>query len=1086
MAVTINPPRDPNTLSNYNNFTTTHTKTNLKIDFEKRNLSGNVTLMLRSITNSEAKEIVLDTSHLDIEQVFINGKDVDWRLLPRFEPYGSALTIKLDEGVPKGQEIEAKIAVSTTLQCTALQWLTPAQTSNKKHPYMFSQCQAIHARSLFPCQDTPDVKSVYEFRIQSPLPVVASGLLKNVEPAKEGDSEDQVYTFKQENPIPSYLFALASGDITSASIGPRSTVFTGPDELAAAKWELERDTERFIQVAEGIIYPYAWQEYNVLVLPPSFPYGGMENPVVTFATPTIISGDRENVDVIAHELAHSWSGNLVSNASWEHFWLNEGWTMYLERRIQAAIHGEPHRDFSAIIGWKALADSIKLFGEDHEFTKLVIDLKGKDPDDAFSSIPYEKGFTFLYHLEKLLSMDKWDKFIVHYFTKYQKKSVDSYEFKATLLDFFDSDPAASKTLADLDWDSWFYRPGFPPKPDFDTSLVDVCYKLADRWLGLSNAQNTDFKPSKDDISDWTANQVVVFLERLQDSESPLPKEHIELMGERYGLAQSKNVEVVSRYFGLGLRSKDEAVYEPTSRLLGQVGRMKFVRPLYRQLNEVDRSLAIKTFEKNKDFYHPICRGLVDKDLFGNPIQIMTPSPPLPTGKYPAKSHAKKVVEYLKSEVPDAAGVLYLEGQKTRMIEDNDEPQPFRQRRYFYYLTGCPLPDCYFTYDIATSTSTLFIPPIDPDEIIWSGLPLSPEDALERYEVDAVRSTIDVNSTLSSLASPSSPTVYAITNQVSDRITFLSFESTDVTHLKSAIEHARITKTPYEVAITRHANAVSTIAHTAVLRACKHATNEQELEALFLQRCIAAGCREQAYHSIVASGENAATLHYQKNNEPFAGRLNLLLDAGAESRCYASDITRTFPLSGRFTTESRAIYDIVLRMQEECTAKLRAGILWDDVHAHAHRVAIDGLLRLGLLKGASAEELFQARTSVAFFPHGLGHYLGMDTHDVGGQPNYEDKDPMFKYLRLRTKLPAGSIVTVEPGIYFCRFIITPYLSNPSHADYIDKAVLERYWSVGGVRIEDNVLITDDGHENLTTAVKDVAEMERLIGEGEEGR
>jgi leukotriene-A4 hydrolase len=429
--------------------------------------------------------------------------------------------------------------------------------------------------------------------------------------------------------MPAYLFAIASGDIASASIGPRSLVSTGPEELLDSKWELEADTEKFIQVAEKIVFPYEWTQYNVLVLPPSFPYGGMENPNITFATPTIISGDRENIDVVAHELAHSWSGNLVSNASWEHFWLNEGWTVYLERRIIAAVHGEPHRDFSAIIGWKALEDSVKLFGEDHEFTKLVIDLKGKDPDDAFSSIPYEKGFHFLYYLEKLVGKPSFDKFIPHYFTTWARKSLDSYDFKATLLGFYaeggkGADKDASKKLESVNWDTWFYKPGMPPKPKFDTSMVDKCYELATQWESevcffLSSIVNLltisqSFKPSPSDIKGWTANQVVVFLEKVQLFNKPLTPTQSQALGEAYSLAGSKNVELSSRYFGIGLTAKDESVYQPTADLLGKVGRMKFVRPLYRKLVLVNRKLAVETFEKNKDFYHPICRQQVEKDL----------------------------------------------------------------------------------------------------------------------------------------------------------------------------------------------------------------------------------------------------------------------------------------------------------------------------------------------------------------------------------------------------------------------------------------------------------------------------------------
>ena len=299
----------------------------------------------------------------------------------------------------------------------------------------------------------------------------------------------------------------------------------------------------------------------------------MENPVYTYATPTMISGDRENVDVIAHELSHSYSGNLVSNASWEHFWLNEGWTTYLERRLQAAVHGEPHRDFSAIIGWKSLQDSVKQFGDTHEFTKMVVNLQGKDPDDAFSSIPYEKGYTFLSHLEAQVTKAKWNKYIPHYFTTFARQSLDSYDFKANLLSFFASDITASEALKTVDWDFWFYSPGLPPKPDFDTSLVDICYDLATKW----ETRNID--PDARDIRGWSANQIVVFLDRVQAFPHPVTKRASQALGSVYGFSKSQNVEVVSRYYQVALKAKDDTVYKPTAELLGTVGRMKFVRPL---------------------------------------------------------------------------------------------------------------------------------------------------------------------------------------------------------------------------------------------------------------------------------------------------------------------------------------------------------------------------------------------------------------------------------------------------------------------------------------------------------------------------
>ena len=357
-----------------------------------------------------------------------------------------------------------------------------------------------------------------------------------------------------------------------------------------------------------------------------------------------------------------------------------------------------------------------------------------------------------------------------------------------------------------------------------------------------------------------------------------------------------------------------------------------------------------------------------------------------------------------------------------MVSDQYYVDIPRQRRFFFYLSGCLLPDSYLTYDVKSDKLTLYIPPIDPDEVIWSGLPMSPAEAQKLYDVDCVLSTTEVNANLTSIASAHGGKVvaYAIADQISEGTKFQNFAETNLSALKGAIELTRIIKDGYEIALLRKANDISAKAHVAAIQASKTATNECEIYGAFIATCITNGCREQSYHPIVACGENGATLHYQRNDDVLVDpgtkqrKKNVLIDAGGEYQTYCADITRVFPLSGRFAPETRQIYEIVLKMQTECIAKLRDGVQWEDVHALAHRIAIKGLLELGILRG-SESELFDKRVSVAFFPHGLGHYLGMDTHDTGGNPNYDDKDTMFKYLRVRGQLPAGSVITVEPGV-----------------------------------------------------------------------
>lgn len=277
-------------------------------------------------------------------------------------------------------------------------------------------------------------------------------------------------------------------------------------------------------------------------------------------------------------------------------------------------------------------------------------------------------------------------------------------------------------------------------------------------------------------------------------------------------------------------------------------------------------------------------------------------------------------------------------------------------------------------------------------------------------------TTDVNVVLASIASSygGKADVFAIGGQISPDTKFNGYADVDMDALKNAVETVRVVKDDYEIALLRKANDVSAKAHVAAIKASKTAANEREVEAAFVATCIANGCREMAYHPIVASGESGATLHYVKNDADLRGKKNILIDAAGEYRTYGADVTRVFPLSGKFTLETRQIYDIVLRMQLECIEVLKEGVLWEDVHLLAHRLAIRGLLELGILHGPE-DEILEKRVSVAFFPHGLGHYLGMDVHDTGGNANYDDKDPMFRYLRVRGRLPAGAVITVEPGV-----------------------------------------------------------------------
>lgn len=467
-----------------------------------------------------------------------------------------------------------------------------------------------------------------------------------------------------------------------------------------------------------------------------------------------------------------------------------------------------------------------------------------------------------------------------------------------------------------------------------------------------------------------------------------------------------------------------------------------------------------------------------------------------SAKYPAKAHATKTASYFPSQ-DLADSLIILSAPSLELYPHCDQTQPFRQDRYFNYFTGAhDLPSAIVTYDPKQDRLNLYLPPIDEDDVMWSGLPISPEQALEKYDVDNVNYfetlvsflkeenkkpviTIDERnkSVIEGLVLSSS------TNTVEGKSNITVTVSQD---LKEALDEARLRKDEYEISLMKKAAAISDVSHRAVMSALPIETNEGHIHAEFVYHSMRQGSKFQSYDPICCSGTDCGTLHYVRNDQEMGPDKQLvLIDAGAEWQCYASDVTRVFPISGEWSPEARKIYDAVLDMQTQCTEGVKPGVKWEDLHLLAHKLLIDHFVELGIFhtKHFTKEEILKARTSVAFLPHGLGHVLGMDTHDVGGKPNYEDPDPMYRYLRLRRTLEPGFVVTVEPGIYFNKFLLKDYLADKeTHLKIIDLDVLEKYMPVGGVRLEDDVLVTETGYENFTKMTTDPEEVSKIVKEG----
>lgn len=444
-------------------------------------------------------------------------------------------------------------------------------------------------------------------------------------------------------------------------------------------------------------------------------------------------------------------------------------------------------------------------------------------------------------------------------------------------------------------------------------------------------------------------------------------------------------------------------------------------------------------------------------------------------RYPAKKHAQRVYQKLPNN-PNVA--FFLSGEALELYQYCDQTKPLRQNRYFYYLSGCDIPGSHVLYVPETDQLTLFLPDIDQEDIMWSGLPVSRSDALLKYSVDDVKFSADLESAVAAVAEKVKAVYTTDINKWNEPVAKYLTEKNEA--FFEALDECRMIKDSYEIALMRHAAHITDNCHLAVMSAVPIEKNETHIHAEFMYHALRQKSKQQLYDPICCAGPNCSTLHYVRNDDEIdATKRSVLIDAGAEWSCYASDVTRCFPINGDWTKEHLEIYNIVLKMQQETMSMIKPGVHWDDVHMRAHRVMIHEFIQLGIFKNCDEDEIFKLNVSAGFFPHGLGHLLGMDTHDVGGRPNYEDPDPKLRYLRLRRELQAGMVLTDEPGVYFSPFLLKDILKDDKTAQYINKDVLDKYYYVGGVRIEDDLLITEDGYENFTKITSDPHEISKII-------
>ena len=565
-----------------------HCALKLEVNFDRRQLRG--TADLRLVRNDSKAPLILDSRDLSIEEVRCGNEPVPYELGDRDQILGSPVTVHLPEMAKN-----LTVRYTTAPGASGLQWLNPEQTADKKRPFLFSQSQSIHARSWIPIQDSPGVRITYEAQIEIPAE------LRAVMSAERVKAEGGWHFFRMDLPVPPYLIALAVGDIDYVPLGPRSGIYAERTVLMSAAREFE-DTEKLIEAVEHLYGPYRWGRYELLVLPSSFPFGGMENPVVTFATPTVIAGDKSLVSLISHELAHSWSGNLVTNATWSDFWLNEGFTTYIENRIQEEIYGVEQALMEQVLDRREIE---KVLSELEPRDQILhIDLSGRDPDDGCTRVPYVKGALLLRQIELAFGRDTFDAFLRSYFERFKFQSITT----ATALDFirrelFDQFPEKSKRIP---LDEWVFEPGLPDSaPRSRSERLEEVSAVAKQWAA------NEMAASAINAAGWNTQQ---WLEFLQVLPRPLGAAKMAELDSAFRLTQTGNFEILDEWLLRVVADQYEPAFSRLEEFLLTVGRMKLIRPLYTELMKTTEGQrkAREIYAKARALYHPIAQTAVDK------------------------------------------------------------------------------------------------------------------------------------------------------------------------------------------------------------------------------------------------------------------------------------------------------------------------------------------------------------------------------------------------------------------------------------------------------------------------------------------